>query len=216
MEKNKSVVIDNHLHSDTITLHPVPPLLFFISDIHLLLTLPTVAYWAYGLFFYWIDKNGYFPQYRLHTPAEVLKRNKVPMSTVIRSISFYQVVTTALGFWLMRNGTPDLVRGEDVEVAAWLFRIREIQQRLGVLPHGLAKALGADVVVGPMIDGTSSTTVLAWETWAAKTLYRYIVPTCQYALAIFVADTWQYFEHRVVHMNHYLYSTCSSRSTSKS
>lgn len=206
MENNITVVIGNSLPSDTIALHPVPPLFSIISDLHLLLTLPTVAYWAYGLFFYWIDKNGYLPRYRLHTPAEVLKRNKVPMSKVVRSILFYQVITTILGFWLMRNGTPDLVRGEEVEIATWVFRIREFKKRLSILLYGFAKVLGVENTLISFIDADSSTKLPSWEKWVAKTIYRYIMPTLQYALAIFVADTWQYFEHRVVHMNQYLYS----------
>ena len=41
---------------------------------------------------------------------------------------------------------------------------------------------------------------------AAKTIHYLLVPLAQFALAIFIADTWQYLTHRLVHMNQYLCS----------
>ena len=38
------------------------------------------------------------------------------------------------------------------------------------------------------------------------TLHYLLVPLAHFALAIFIADTWQYLTHRLVHMNQYLYS----------
>ena len=199
-------------------LDPVPPLLPFISDAYLLLILPTIAYWAYGLLFYWIDQNGYLARYRLHTPAELLKRNRVPMSTVVYSILFYQLVTTALGLWLMRNAAPDFQGREEHDISRWILRIREIGNALEILQIGLAKMIGASKPFSPA-NGSSQSSyrseIRPWELVVGKVIYAYLVPAFRYALAIFVADTWQYFEHRIVHMNHYLYSECSKPLTNK-
>lgn len=196
-------------HSSTYTLQPVPPLVPFLSDLHLLLILPTIAYWVYGLLFYWVDQNGHLQAYRLHTPDELLKRNRVPMSKVVYSILFYQFVTTALGFWLMRNAEPDIGGREDYDIATWALRIREISHGLRLLLLVSAKANSANNEFpsanysreDPYMSG-----YLSWELIAAKGTYYYLVPAFQFAVAIFVADTWQYFEHRIVHINHYLYS----------
>lgn len=215
---NKTCYTAATLPPITHTQDPVPPLLPFISDAYLLLILPTIAYWAYGLLFYWIDQNGYLARYRLHTPAELLKRNRVPMSTVVYSILFYQLITTALGLWLMRNAAPDFGGREEDDIARWILRIREIGNGLDILQIALAKMTGASKAFSPAKGSSQSPhkwEIRPWELATAKAIYVYLVPAFQYALAIFVADTWQYFEHRIVHMNHYLYSECCNPLTNK-
>ena len=178
--------------SASCVLHPALPLLSFISDHHLLLLLPTIAYWAYGLLFLWIDCNGYLSKYRLHTPSELLKRNRVPMSQVIYSILFYQLVTTLLGLWVMRGAEPDSFWNKDCDIAIWATQIRSVRKGLGI-------------VNTPFNEDFYMSTA-SWEHFAARAMYYCGLPVFQFAAAIFVADTWQYFEHRVVHMNQYLYS----------
>ena len=173
-------------------LHPVPPLLTFISDNHLLLLFPTIAYWAYGLLFFWIDCNGYLSKYRLHTPSELLKRNRIPMSQVIYSILFYQLITTLLGLWLMYGAEPVSFWNRDCDIAIWATRIRNVSRGRGIMKTPFNQDLYMSTA--------------SWELVAARMMYYYGFPTFQFAVAIFVADTWQYFEHRVVHMNQYLYS----------
>ena len=200
-------------NSNSHSLQPVPPLLPFISDSHLLLTLPTIAYWIYGLLFYWIDQNGYLLRYRLHTPAELLKRNRVPMSRVIYSILLYQFVTTALGFWLMRNVEPDLRGTDDYDITKWTLRIGAVRNRLLILFHVSAYAIGTSSHIVPVKSSSEDpylSGIRSWDMLAAKAIHWYLMPAFQFAVAIFVADTWQYFEHRLVHMNHYLYSECSN------
>jgi sphinganine C4-monooxygenase len=50
-----------------------------------------------------------------------------------------------------------------------------------------------------------------WEILAAKIVYHAVVPALQFFLAIVVVDTWQYFLHRAMHMNKWLYTTFHSR-----
>lgn len=107
------------------TLHPLPPLLPFISDAHLLLVLPTIAYWAYGILFYLIDQYDYLPQYRLHTPAEFLKRNHVPVSQVVSNVLIYQAFTAVIGIAL--SGDADLYGMEEYHIAIWANRLHTVQ-----------------------------------------------------------------------------------------
>jgi sphinganine C4-monooxygenase len=61
--------------------------------------------------------------------------------------------------------------------------------------------VGLDVLTGSPVP-----TFAAWEMLVARAIYYYIVPALQFALAIFIVDTWQYFLHRAMHMNRWLYS----------
>jgi sphinganine C4-monooxygenase len=73
----------------------------------------------------------------------------------------------------------------------------------GLLAGGKYPSLtmGLDVVSGSPVS-----TFASWEIWTAKALYWYILPAMQFAIAIIIMDTWQYFLHRAMHMNKWLYS----------
>lgn len=191
-------------------LNPRAPLLPFISDAHLLLLLPTAAYWAYGLLFHWIDQRGYLARYKLHTPAEILKRNKVPMSKVIFSILFYQITTTLLGFWMLRGSEPDPQRNGDRDIALWalwLSQFRKLSSSSGWAIWGDATIDSRFSVYSGSETETGHIVAISMpDLIAANTVYYFLVPLAQFALAVFVADTWQYFTHRIVHTNQYLYS----------
>ena len=191
-------------------LNPRPPLLPFISDAHLLLLLPTGAYWSYGLLFHWIDQKGYLAQYKLHTPAEILKRNKVPMSKVIFSTLFYQAVTTLLGFWMLRGSEPEPqgYGGRDIALwALWLSQLRKFSSLSGWAVWGDATMNSQfSVYSGSETDAGDIIAISMLDLIAAKSIYYLLAPLAHLSLAVFIADTWQYFTHRIVHMNQYLYS----------
>jgi sphinganine C4-monooxygenase len=73
----------------------------------------------------------------------------------------------------------------------------------GILAGGKYPSLitGLDVVSGSPIPAFAT-----WEIFTAKALYWYIIPVMQFLLAIVIVDTWQYFLHRAMHMNKWLYS----------
>ena len=119
------------------TLKPLPPLLPFISDAHLLLVLPVIAYWAYGLLFYYIDQYDCLPQYRLHTPAEFLKRNRVPVSEVVTYVLKYQLLTTVVGVLL--SGDADTYGTEEYDVATWARRLNALRN---LIPETALACLG--------------------------------------------------------------------------
>ena len=211
-------------------LTPLPSLLPPIPDKLLTLLLPIAAYWVLSMFFHWIDTRDYFSQYRLHTPAEVLKRNHVTRWAVIRDVVLQQIIQTAVG-WLLGMTEPDDFYGKEYyDVAVWARRVRIAQRAIpgilgavGLDAEGLAKrAAGSYPVLGGVLAGghypSLETTVFSqsglstvpaladWEIFAAKLLYWYLVPAMQFLLAIVVVDTWQYFLHRAMHMNKWLYS----------
>lgn len=57
--------------------------------------------------------------------------------------------------------------------------------------------------------GNSVSETYQWPNWdvvIAKLVYWILVPLLQYAAAMVLADTMQYFTHRVFHLNRWLYS----------
>ncbi len=181
------------------------------------------------MFFHYIDLYDIWPQYRLHTPAEILKRNHVSRYEVARDVIIQQVIQTIVGAVLGLTEPEEFAGKEDYDVACWATRLRIAQRALPQLLAllGLNAAAMSKNVSGshPMLAGilaggkypslTTSLDVLSglsvpafasWEIIAAKAIYYFIVPAAQFLLAIIVVDTWQYFLHRAMHMNKWLYS----------
>lgn len=198
--------------------------------------LPIIAYWGLSMCFHWIDTMDYFPQYRLHTPAEVAKRNRVSRWEVVRDVLIQQVVQTVVGLLIGMSEPDDFTGKEDYDIAVWAQRIRLSQRAipgfltfLGLDAKGLANNLSAShpTLAGALVGGQypSLTTLVSvstgapkaipsfapWELLFASIIYHYIVPTLQFGLAILIVDTWQYFLHRLMHTSRYLYTTFHSR-----
>ena len=213
------------------TLVPEPPLLPFVSDKFFLLVIPIIAYWALSMFFHWIDVNDYFSKYRLHTPAEVLKRNHVSRWEVLRDVILQQIIQLAVGH-LLNMTEPDEFTGQsDYDIAVWARRVRIAQKLIpGLLAltsinaQSLASSLqqAHPMISGVIAGGTYPTLTrivtlaggaqeqvpvfATWEVTLAKVIYYAGVPALQFIVAILFLDTWQYFLHRAMHMNKWLYS----------
>jgi sphinganine C4-monooxygenase len=216
------------------TLSPCKPLVPFVSDFYLSLFLPIFAYWAWSLFFHYIDIYDIWPQYRLHTPAEILKRNHVSRYEVARDVIIQQIIQTVVGALLGLSEPEDVCGMEGYDVARWATRLRMAQRALpqllalvGLNAAALSKSmsgshpmiaavlaggkypslgLGVDVVKGSPVPAFA-----AWEIIVAKAIYYWIVPALQFLVGILFVDTWQYFLHRAMHMNKSLYTTFHSR-----
>lgn len=212
-------------------LAPLPQLISPLPDKFLTLLLPFAAYWGLSMLFHWIDTMDYFPQYRLHTPAEVSKRNRVSRWEVIRDVLIQQAVQTVVGVLLGISEPDDTFGKESYDIAVWARRIRVAQRvvpsvlsMFGINPNGLAKNLASS---HPMLSGairggqypslnsvisdsdgqhTAVPSFAAWEVLAASAIYWYIIPVLQFGFGMFIVDTWQYFLHRAMHMNKWLYS----------
>jgi sphinganine C4-monooxygenase len=211
------------------TLTQVPSLVPFLPDFYLSLILPIAAYWLVSLFFHYIDVYDIWPQYRLHTPAEILKRNHVSRYEVVRDVIIQQIIQTMVGAVLGLTEPAELMGKENYDIALWARRIRIAQRGLPQLLSvvGLNAAAISKNVAGshPLLAGALAggkypflTTDLdvasgmpvpafaGWELMVAKGIYWYGVPALQFMLAVFIVDTWQYFLHRAMHMNKWLYS----------
>ncbi|EEP78095.1 conserved hypothetical protein [Uncinocarpus reesii 1704] len=217
------------------TLTPRAPLVPPIPDNIAVLILPVIAYWVVSMLFHWIDVNDYFAQYRLHTPEELLKRNHVTRWEVVRDVIVQQIIQTAVGLAMAYIDGTEYTGKEDYEVAVWARRVRLAQRALprllvllGVNPAGLAGKLSAYPALAAAISGgqysfltqkivsdTGSVVVAPafarWELVVAGAIYWYLVPAGQFLFGVFFVDTWQYFLHRAMHMNKWLYTTFHSR-----
>jgi len=215
------------------TLSPVKSLIPFFPDFYLSLFLPIAAYWIVSLFFHYIDVMDIWPQHRLHTPAEIIKRNHVSRYEVARDVIIQQIIQAIMGAILCLTEPEEMMGKEDYDIALWARRIRITQQALPQLlgAFGLnAMAISKNVsgshplLAGALaggkypflttaldVTGTPVPAFADWEVFAAKAIYWYLVPIAQFMLAIAIMDTWQYFLHRAMHMNQWLYTTFHSR-----
>jgi sphinganine C4-monooxygenase len=209
------------------TLQPAPSLIKGVPDLYLTVSLPIIAYWGWGLMFFYFDKYNQFERYRLHTPAEIKKRNLVPIAEVVPCVVIQQIWQILLGVWFYPG--PDLTGKEDYEIAIWATRVRLVQRyvplalaALGLDSMTVAKKIGPHLPIlagilnggGTYVDGfikldelqTQAPVFLVWETFLAKAIYYWLVPALQFGVAIFVGDTWQYLLHRVSHQIGWIYS----------
>ena len=208
------------------TIRPLPPLLPPLEDKYLTLVLPVLAYWIVSLVFHYIDTKDLFSQYRLHTPAEILKRNHVSRWDVARDVIVQQVVQTLVGVVLTLGDLPQMAGKDEYNVTIWAQRIRITQrmipsvlstfglnavewaQKLSTSFPTLAGALlgGQYPWITKLDDNGPFPDFASWEVLVAKAIYWFIIPAFQFGLAICIVDTWQYFLHRAMHMNKWLYS----------
>ncbi|KAL4806709.1 fatty acid hydroxylase superfamily-domain-containing protein [Aspergillus unguis] len=221
----------------TFTLTPRPPLVSGIPDNILALILPVVAYWVVSMFFHMIDVFDLFPQYRLHTPAEVLTRNRASRWDVVRDVVFQQVVQTLAGLIMAYFDEEEYVGKDDYNVAVWARRIRFLQKGLPYLLTGFGldasgvaanlsqnghKVLAGVIAGGRYPEATQSLisesgiemlvpTFTSWEMSLASFIYWFFIPALQFTWGICVVDTWQYFLHRAMHLNRWLYVKFHSR-----
>lgn len=234
MAVNASVAFDlPPLPSYTLSVRE--PLLPPIPDNYLALILPIVAYWGMSMIYHFLDVNNYFEQYRLHTPAELLKRNRVTRWEVVRDVILQQVIQTLAGAAVAYFDPVETVGREEYDVAVWAQRIRLFQKAIppvlglvGVDAAGLAKAMlqnGHTMLAGALAGGSypgfvqsvildtgaevTAPAFTSWELSLASFIYWYFVPALQFLLAVSIVDTWQYFLHRAMHMNRWLYGMLS-------
>ena len=207
-------------------LRPLPPLLPWISDFHLSLALPVSAYWFMSLTFWYIDYKDLWSKYRIHTPAEFKKRNRATVGQVLRSVILQQFIQTALGLTIGYLTSPGDVYGrEQYDLAIWAGHVRSARDAVPwiLAPLGIdAKAAGVwmktsaapfDLGYGPyktstivnQMFQTRNGGLAAWELWVAKFICVVGEPAARFGTAIFFSDSWQYFWHRAMHSNKWMY-----------
>jgi sphinganine C4-monooxygenase len=204
------------------TLEPQADLLTWISDFWLSLVVPVIVYWVVSLTFHAIDVYDLFPQYRLHTPEEITKRNHASRYEVARDVIIQQVIQVATGAVLALTEPPEMTGKTDYDIAVWATRIRLVQRALPTVLGALglnATAISKNLLeTHPMLAGavaggyypflttdTAEPAFAGWEIMLAKAIYHFIIPAIQFFVATAILDTWQYFLHRLMHVNKWLY-----------
>lgn len=218
------------------TVKPLPDLLPFISDFWLSLILPHIAYWVVSLVFHVIDVYDLFPQYRLHTPVEITQRNLASRYEVARDVILEQILQVGMSATLNLTEARQMTGMEDYDVAVWATRIRLAQRALpsllgllGLNALSISKSMAASypLLAGALagghypflttpLDGDTGTYVPAFATWeivVAKLIYWGVIPGIKLLFGIIFLDTWQYFWHRAMHVNKWMYSKLQSRAT---
>jgi sphinganine C4-monooxygenase len=212
------------------TLTPKPDLLPFISDFWASILFPHVAYWAVSMFFHVIDIYDFFPQYRLHTPAEIVQRNHVGRWECARDVILEQVIQVITSALLSLSEPMQMTGRENYDVAVWATRIRLAQRALpsalgllGLNAVSISKNMASThpLLAGALagghypfltttLDGSTGTEGIPafamWETGLAKMIYWLVIPAIQVFIAVVALDSWEYWVHRAMHMNKWMYS----------
>ncbi|KAL1919450.1 uncharacterized protein VTP21DRAFT_2143 [Calcarisporiella thermophila] len=160
-----------------------PQLLPFISDSHLSVVLPVVAYWIYSLFYEFLDYCNFqmLEPYRIHTPEELTK-NRVSKCKVMGWVLFQQALQSILAL-VLTDGADKIAVDTSLAVARYH---QVIMQAVSLI--GLEKTVSM-----PLIDKLAS--------WA----YWYLEPSVRFFFAMIILDAYQYWMHRFFHTNKFLY-----------
>ncbi|ODV94742.1 hypothetical protein PACTADRAFT_50605 [Pachysolen tannophilus NRRL Y-2460] len=153
-----------------------PSLVKGIPDGILALVAPIVAYWTYSIFFHIIDVYELAEYYRIHTPEEILKRNKSTQSEVIRDVIIQHIIQSIAGI-IVYSFDPLPTTGFEIN-AMWQIKKR--------IPFPIPNEL-------------------------IFILYTVVIPFLRIFIAFIIIDTWQFFLHRLMHLNKYLYKRFHSR-----
>ncbi|KAG6365094.1 hypothetical protein INS49_006700 [Diaporthe citri] len=215
------------------TTAPIPDLLPFISDFWLSVIGPHIAYWVVSCVFHIIDVYDLFPQYRLHTPEEIAQRNLASRWQVARDVIIEQIIQMATAAFLSLTEPEQVTGMENYDVAVWATRIRLAQRALpsvlgliGLNAAVISKNMSAShpLLAGALaggkypfltsFDATADVSVPAFATWElvlAKAIYWLIIPAFQFWVAVAFLDSWQYFWHRAMHVNKWMYTNWHAR-----
>lgn len=196
----------------------------WITDFWLSLVLPVIVYWVMSLLFHIIDVLDIFPQYRLHTPEEITRRNHASRYEVARDVVIQQVIQVATGAVLAWSEPAEVIGKAEYDVAVWATRLRLAQRALpgflsllGVNATAISKSMSAThpLLAGALAGGyypflstteSAAPTFAPWELTVAKVIYHLLIPGLQFFVAVFFLDSWQYFLHRLMHVNRWMYS----------
>lgn len=158
-----------------------------LSDKYTSIIAPVIGYWVFSLFFHFLDQLPSLDKYRIHPPSELVSKNKVSVSQVIKAVIIQQVVQTALGVLVLDNVDEFMSDNQHLHAMATYS---------GYITFFLNLALGPSLTSSVFAHfGASITSFTYW----------WFVPAIQFAWACFIMDTHQYFLHRLFHMNKFLY-----------
>ncbi|KAI0295358.1 hypothetical protein B0F90DRAFT_1751088, partial [Multifurca ochricompacta] len=153
---------------------------------------PLPAYWLISGLFHLLDISNWscLDRYRINDSAEISSRNRATRLQVFRAVILQQVLQTVLGyFWV--SEAP-----ERVDHVAAMARISRTLSSFFFAP-----------LFSPSHDDSYALLALLKNTTPqlAYLLYWWLIPAAQLLVAMVVLDTWQYFLHRAMHINKFLY-----------
>lgn len=157
-----------------------PSLIDGLSDHHLALAAPVAAYWLLSLVFHYLDTRDWkvLERYRIHDSSEVASRNHVSPTVVLIVVIFQQALQTIFGHILL--GQAHTLVPDHTEKVADIAR-------------GLELVVGSGEHVQPILARL------------AYFFYWWGTPFFQFLVGLFIIDTWQYFLHRYMHTNKFMF-----------
>ncbi|KDQ20608.1 hypothetical protein BOTBODRAFT_151371 [Botryobasidium botryosum FD-172 SS1] len=168
---------------------PNPTLLPFVTDKTLSIFLPIICYWVFSFFFVFLDRTSHpwLVARRIHESEEVKSRNLASPLNVALTVLFQQAL----------------------QIAVSLVAVKDDDKPIWPSDHRIGMGLVAPYVMKAvfLILGRSVGTSLlsAYGKAMVYHTYWYVIPVAQYLLGIVVMDTWQYWIHRLFHVNHFLF-----------
>ena len=131
---------------------------------------------------------------------------------------FNQLLQTLLGVAAGWDAAADFFGDEEYQVAVWAARFRGARRlvpavlaALGIDARDLEKALPiSSLGVDSLLAGCKPENAFgAWELRLGKLGYYVVIPVLQFTFAVLIADSWQFFGHRWMHSNKFMYSESS-------
>lgn len=196
-----------------------------IADAHLALALPIITYWAVSLVYHLVDVYDLLPRYRLHPSAEVGRKNRVGRWECLRDVLIQQLLQTSAGLAYIHCYPVETTYAARDGVTLWVQRIK-ISQRgipyllavIGLDGPAMATRLQQYTLPSHLVpcghwthDRPHMSVVAVLELGLARVINHVFYPMVQFAIAIAVIDTWQYFLHRLMHTSKWCYRNFHSR-----
>jgi len=157
-------------------------------DTHLAVASPVLAYWSLSLLFHAMDISGWqwLERYRIHDSPEVQSRNRATRREVVWAVIVQQLIQSIVAIFWVSDHVEMAADGHGMEM-----------ESLGRSLATVVTWCTGEKMVNTLLDdrGTDIVYFLYW--WG--------IPTLQFAFAMFFIDTWQYFLHRGMHINKFLY-----------
>ena len=172
-----------------------------VPDYILAMAAPVIAYWCLSLYFHALDMSGWkwLEKYRIHDSEEVQAHNLATRSQVVWAVILQQVIQTALGLISLEDDSMHVINH-----AQQLRRVAFLQDSLAFTTFG--ERITPSILV-------HATNFLYW--WGIPMLqflgamYEQSHLRCinyrPWLISRFIIDTWQYFLHRLMHTNKFLY-----------
>ncbi|KZV99661.1 hypothetical protein EXIGLDRAFT_668343 [Exidia glandulosa HHB12029] len=157
-----------------------------MSDTTLSVVAPVIAYWVYAMFFHMLDIYDLIPSARIHTPEEITSRNRATRTQVTLFVLLQQAIQMAVAAVWMSFEKPEQYPSH----AEAMRSIAPTVARAVLLLLGETRGLDVLKRHGPQL---------------VEFVYWWAIPGAQLLFGMLVMDTWQYFVHRGMHVNKFLY-----------